>query len=161
DRGDRDRGEPHRRLAARAARQPRSHPVTAPVLDVRDLRIARRRPGGSDTIVSSVTLAGGAGETIGVVGEAGSGKSMAARAGTRLLPATMTATGQVTYDGRGLLGLREKQWRQVRGGQIGLILQDPFTMLNPVITVGRILAESIGARGMSRGERRGEAVRRL
>jgi peptide/nickel transport system ATP-binding protein len=133
-----------------------------PVLSVRDLRIVRARPGGSDTIVSGVSLAIGPGETIGIVGESGSGKSMTARAITGLLPPTLTASGQVSYDGRSLLGLKERQWQQVRGRQIGLILQDPFTMLNPVTRVGRILAESFtDHRRLDRGQRRAEVVRRL
>jgi peptide/nickel transport system ATP-binding protein len=132
-----------------------------PVLDVRDLRIVRARPGGADTIVSSVTLSLGAGETIGIVGESGSGKSMTARAITGLLPPALSAAGQVTYEGRSLLGQSERQWQQIRGRQIGLILQDPFTMLNPVTRVGRILAESFGHQRLDRAQRRAETVRRL
>jgi peptide/nickel transport system ATP-binding protein len=73
-----------------------------PVLGVRGLRIVRALPGASDTIVSGVSLAIGPGETIGIVGESGSGKSMTARAITGLLPPALTATGQVSYDGRDL-----------------------------------------------------------
>jgi peptide/nickel transport system ATP-binding protein len=133
-----------------------------PVLDVTGLRITRMRPGGTDTIVSSVSLALAAGETIGIVGESGSGKSMTARAITGLLPPGLTASGQVRYDGRDLAALREREWRAVRGREIGLILQDPFTMLNPVIRCGRILAESLPPEPrQGRKERRAEAVRRL
>jgi peptide/nickel transport system ATP-binding protein len=132
------------------------------VLEVRDLRITRNPSAGGGTIVSSVGLAVGPGETIGIVGESGSGKSMTARAITGLLPPALSASGQVSYGGRSLLGLKERQWQQVRGRQIGLILQDPFTMLNPVTRVGRILAESFTeGRGLSRAARRDEVVRRL
>jgi peptide/nickel transport system ATP-binding protein len=137
-----------------------------PVLDVRGLRITRTRPDGTDTIVSSVSLALAAGETIGIVGESGSGKSMTARAITGLLPPGLTASGRIRYDGRDLLPLAEREWRAVRGREIGLILQDPFTMLNPVIRCGRILEESLPSeprqrRRPGRSERRAEAVRRL
>jgi len=143
-----------------------TRPVAAgQALEVRDLRITRARrdrPGGADTIVSSVSLSLGPGQTIGIVGESGSGKSMTARAITGLLPPAMSASGQVSYGGRSLLGLKERQWQQVRGRQIGLILQDPFTMLNPVIRVGGILGESFASgRGLGRAERRAEVVRRL
>jgi peptide/nickel transport system ATP-binding protein len=132
------------------------------VLEVRDLRITRGRPpDGTDTIVSSVSLSLAPGETIGIVGESGSGKSMTARAITGLLPPALSASGEVSYGGSSLLGLTERQWQQVRGRQIGLILQDPFTMLNPVTRVGRILAESFGQHKLGRAARRAEVVRRL
>ena len=135
--------------------------LAGPVLDVRDLRIVRARPGGNDTIVSSVSLAVRPGETIAIVGESGSGKSMTARAITGLLPPGLSARGEVRYAGRNLLGLSERQWQQVRGSQIGLILQDPFTMLNPVARVRRILAESLAHRKLGRAKRQAETARRL
>ena len=126
------------------------------------MRIERRRGDRTETIVSSVDLAVGLGETIGIVGESGSGKSMAARALAGLLPPTLSASGDVRYAGRNLLDLSERDWRKVRGREIGLILQDPFTMLNPVMRCGRILDESLlSDRRLSRSERRDETVRRL
>jgi peptide/nickel transport system ATP-binding protein len=138
-----------------------------PLLDVRDLRIGRGRAGGAapastGTIVSSVSLSLRAGETIGIVGESGSGKSMTAKAVTGLLPPGITASGEVRYGGRNLLTVKEREWRAVRGGEIGLILQDPFTMLNPVLRCGTIIAESLPRdRTPGRAKRRAEAVRRL
>jgi peptide/nickel transport system ATP-binding protein len=160
--GDTPMTNGHRSRSVAAGEQ-LSRPVAAgEELKVRDLRITRARPGGADTIVSSVSLSLEPGETIGIVGESGSGKSMTARAITGLLPPAMSASGQVSYGGRSLLGLKERQWQQVRGRQIGLILQDPFTMLNPVIRVGGILAESFtSGRRLSRAARRAEVVRRL
>jgi len=129
---------------------------------VRDLRVSRARPGGSDTLVSSVSLSLRAGETIGMVGESGSGKSMTAKAVTGLLPPGITAVGEVLYGGRNLLTLREREWRAIRGQEIGLVLQDPFTMLNPVLRCAAIIAESMtGARGLGRAARRAEVRRRL
>jgi peptide/nickel transport system ATP-binding protein len=132
------------------------------VLEVKGLRIERVRPGLRDTIVSSLDLSLAPGETIGIVGESGSGKSMSARALTGLLPPTLVASGEVSYVGRNLLKLRERQWRRVRGREVGLILQDPFTILNPVMRCGRILAESLpDERRLGRAEKRAEAIRRL
>jgi peptide/nickel transport system ATP-binding protein len=131
-------------------------------LDVTDLRIERARDGLAQTIVSGVSLAVAKGESIGIVGESGSGKSMTARAVTGLLPPGLTATGSVSYGSRNLLDLPEREWRQVRGTEIGLILQDPFTMLNPVLRCASILGESLRTeRRLGRQERRAEVVRRL
>jgi peptide/nickel transport system ATP-binding protein len=133
-----------------------------PVLEVEGLRIERIRPGRRDTIVKTVDLALGPGETIGIVGESGSGKSMTARAIMGLLPPALTATGQVRYRGSNLLELNEREWQAMRGGEIGLILQDPFTMLNPVMTCGKIIGESLPREPrLSRDARREEVVRRL
>jgi peptide/nickel transport system ATP-binding protein len=134
-----------------------------PVLEVEGLRVERIRPGGRrDTIVTGADLALGPGETIGIVGESGSGKSMTARAIMGLLPRNLAASGQVRYRGRNLLGLREREWQAVRGGEIGLILQDPFTMLNPVMTCGKIIGESLPREPrLSRDAQRREVLRRL
>ncbi|TYB57424.1 ABC transporter ATP-binding protein [Nonomuraea sp. PA05] len=127
------------------------------MLSISDLRITH----GDRTLVSGIDLTVKPGETVGVVGESGSGKSITVRAATGLLPPGLTATGEVSYGGRDLLSLTERQWRRsIRGQEIGLIMQDPFTMLNPVMRCGDIIGESLGHRG-SRRERRQEAVRRL
>lgn len=137
-------------------------PDLGPVLEVEGLRIERLRPGRRDTIVKAVDLALGPGETIGIVGESGSGKSMTARAIMGLLPPALVASGQVRYRGSNLLELTEREWQAMRGGEIGLILQDPFTMLNPVMTCGRIIGESLPKEPrLSRDARREEVVRRL
>jgi peptide/nickel transport system ATP-binding protein len=133
-----------------------------PVLEVKGLRIERARPDRRDTIVTSVDLALGPGETIGIVGESGSGKSMTARAIMGLLPPALVARGQVCYRDRNLLELNERGWQAMRGSEIGLILQDPFTMLNPVLTCGKIIAESLPKEPrLSRDARRAEVIRRL
>jgi peptide/nickel transport system ATP-binding protein len=87
---------------------------------------------------------------------------MTAKAITGLLPRDVVATGAARYGGVNLLDLRERQWRMIRGREIGLILQDPFTMLNPVMRCGRILEESLlPERRLGRAERRAEVIRRL
>src|SRR5262245_51618690 len=134
------------------------------VLEVKDMRIDRVREDRTDTIVSSIGLTLGPGETIGIVGESGSGKSMTARAITGLLPPTLFAKGEVNYGGRNLLTYKEREWRSIRGQEIGLILQDPFTMLNPVFRCGRIIEESLlpqKGRRLSKKAKREEAIRRL
>ncbi|HET7571258.1 MAG TPA: ABC transporter ATP-binding protein [Gaiellaceae bacterium] len=136
------------------------HDLGGPLLELDDLRIQRARDGG--TIVSSVSLAVGAGETIGIVGESGSGKSMTAKAITGLLPPGVVAKGEIRYRGRNLVGQTERQLRSVRGHEIGFVLQDPFTMLNPVMRCGKILRESLRQdRRLSKDEWRAEARRRL
>ena len=133
-----------------------------PVLEVEGLRIERVRPGRRDSIVTTVDLALGPGETIGIVGESGSGKSMTARAIMGLLPPALVARGQVRYRDRNLLELTEREWQAMRGSEIGLILQDPFTMLNPVLSCGKIIGESLLKEPrLGRDARRAEVIRRL
>jgi peptide/nickel transport system ATP-binding protein len=102
------------------------------------------------------------GQTLGIVGESGSGKSLTVRAIIGLLPAGLRALGTVTFDGRQLTGARRRAWRAVRGSRISLLLQDPFTALNPLQAAGMTLAESLPAaiRG-DRSRRRDEITRRL
>jgi peptide/nickel transport system ATP-binding protein len=136
--------------------------AVGPVLEVAGLRIERAGQDRRNTIVTAVDLALGPGETIGIVGESGSGKSMTARAIMGLLPAALVASGQVRYRDRNLLELTEREWQAIRGSEIGLILQDPFTMLNPVLTCGKIIGESLPREPrLSRDARRAEVVRRL
>jgi peptide/nickel transport system ATP-binding protein len=130
------------------------------LLELNDVRIERDQ--GRGTIVSSVSFSFKAGETIGIVGESGSGKSMTAKAIAGLLPPGVVAHGEIRYGDTNLLKLREREFRGIRGGEIGFILQDPFTMLNPVMRVGRILRESLRPdRRLTRDEWREEGRRRL
>jgi peptide/nickel transport system ATP-binding protein len=138
--------------------------VNQPILEINGLRIAARAEGTPEMIVGNMSLQLAAGETVGIVGESGSGKSLTARAVLGLLPAGVAATGSVAYRGREILGLPERELRRIRGREVALVLQDPFTMLNPLRTCGRHVDELLrDARGrrLSRSARRGEAVRRL
>jgi peptide/nickel transport system ATP-binding protein len=116
---------------------------------VRALRIE----GPHGVIVDGLDLRVGEGETIGIVGESGSGKSLTARALVGLLPAGLRASGSIRLRERELLGARERVWRDVRGTEVALLLQDPFTMLNPLMKVGRQIDET--------APRRGQAIARL
>jgi len=138
--------------------------VTEPLLEISRLRIEARGAHEPRTIVGGMSLRLAAGETVGIVGESGSGKSMTARAVLGLLPPGLEATGAVSYGGREILGLPERQLRQVRGGEISLVLQDPFTMLNPLLRCGRQVVELLrdrDGRRLSRSSSRTEAIRRL
>jgi peptide/nickel transport system ATP-binding protein len=137
--------------------------VATPLLDVRDLQIESRIGGELRTIVSGLHLTVAPGETVGIVGESGSGKSMTARAVIRLLPHGLSATGEVLYGGRNLLELSEREMTRIRGAELGLVFQDPYTMLSPLRKCGRHIDEMLEGNGgrLSRRARREEAVRRL
>ena len=134
------------------------------LLAVRDLRITAQLSAGARSITTGIDLDLHAGETLGVVGESGSGKSMTARAIVGLLPGGVRASGAVRYRGDELLPASERALTRVRGAEIALIMQDPFTMLNPLMRCGDQIAEMLrDARGraLRRQARRAEAVRRL
>jgi peptide/nickel transport system ATP-binding protein len=136
--------------------------MSAPLLEVADLSVHATDRGQSKTLVREVDFSVRAGETLGVVGESGSGKSMLMKAVLGLLPKGVTTRGQVTFAGQRLDALDERRLRQVRGSRLSLLLQDPFTMLNPVQSVGATIAESLRAsRRASRKDVRAEVERRL
>lgn len=109
------------------------------VLEVRDLEVSF----GPTKILRGVTFDLEAGQTLGVVGESGCGKSMTGFAIMGMLqqPGKITA-GSIKLDGRELVGLREKELQDIRGDQIGLVMQDPFTSLNPMMRIGDQIAEA-------------------
>ena len=110
-----------------------------PVLEVRDLEVSF----GSVKILRGVSFDLEAGQTLGVVGESGCGKSMTGFAIMGMLqsPGRVSA-GSIKLEGRELVGLRERDYRDVRGDQIALVMQDPFTSLNPMMRVGDQIAEA-------------------
>ncbi len=142
-----------------------AQPVTAedspPVLSIRDLTTAFRTPEGWVDTVRNISFDVHAGETVAVVGESGSGKSVTALSTMRLLPDRIARTrGQILLGGRDLLRLSEAEMRKVRGGEIGMIFQEPMTSLNPVFTVGNQLAEALVLhRDMSWAQAEAEALR--
>jgi peptide/nickel transport system ATP-binding protein len=95
--------------------------------------------------VDGVSFHVGAGETLGIVGESGCGKSVTALSVMRLLPAKLgrTVAGSVHFDGVDLLGLDEAAMRDIRGNSIAMVFQEPMTSLNPVMTVGDQIAEAV------------------
>jgi len=103
--------------------------------------------------IDGLALAIQRGETFALVGESGCGKSMTALALMRLLPDSGTVTaGHITLDGTDVLGLPESAMRAVRGGRIGMIFQEPGTSLNPVLTVGQQMRETIETHTALRGD---------
>ncbi len=135
-----------------------------PLLEVGDLTIGDPGLKTERRIVSGLNLAVQKGEAIAIVGESGSGKSMTARAIVGLLPPGLGAQGSVTLDGQELLGADERKLRAIRGTRVGLVFQDPFTMLNPLLRTGRHITEALrderGKRLRGR-DARAEAIRRL
>ena len=119
------------------------------MLNVRDLNIRATADG--RTITSGVDLTVHAGETVAMVGESGSGKSLTTRAILGLLPAGVTATGHIEYEGSSLLDMKQKDLNRIRGRAIALVMQDPFTMLNPLMRAEDHVIESL--RGPAVGPR--------
>ncbi|MCX5592089.1 ABC transporter ATP-binding protein [Alcaligenes endophyticus] len=118
----------------------------ATLLEVRDLRTEFRFARTQwFPVVNNVSLEVAAGETLAVVGESGCGKSMLAYSIMRLLPDRIArpAGGQILLLGRDLASLREDEMRKVRGKDVSMIFQEPMTSLNPLMTVGRQVAESV------------------
>ena len=114
------------------------------LLSVEDLRVRFWTSRGLVHAVNGITFDVRPGETLGLVGESGCGKSVTALATMGILPrAARIPTGSIKLDGRELVGLSERAWRRVRGKEIAMIFQDPMTSLNPVLTVGAQLREAI------------------
>ena len=113
------------------------------VLAVRNLGIALRGHGRASRIVDAVDLTIGPGEIIALLGESGCGKSLTALAVMGLLPASFIAQGRVIFEGCDLLGAGRHRWRDVRGRRLSMIFQDPTASLNPILTVGRQIAETL------------------
>ena len=119
-----------------------------PLLTIRDLSVGFETSNGFATAVDGVSLEVGVGETVAIVGESGSGKSTTAMSVLGLLAGTGRVTGgSIDFDGTELVGLSEGRMRQLRGGAIGLVPQDPMSNLNPVSKVGVQVAEVLLAHG--------------
>ncbi|WP_424978706.1 ABC transporter ATP-binding protein [Leisingera sp. S232] len=117
--------------------------VTAPLLNVQNLRVSFRQDGQVSEAVRGVSFSVGRGETVALVGESGSGKSVSALSTVSLLGDSAMVTGSVTYDGTEMVGASERHLMQVRGNDISFIFQEPMTSLNPLHTIERQLEESL------------------
>jgi len=125
------------------------------LLEVDELSLSLR----GTTLLDGVSLAIERGERVGLIGESGSGKSLTALSVMGLVPEGATLTGSIRFDGRELVGLAERDWVQLRGDRISMIFQEPMTALNPVMRVGKQVAEVLELhRGASRASARREAV---
>jgi peptide/nickel transport system ATP-binding protein len=117
-----------------------------PLLQVQGLNVTFRTRDGDVRAVRDLTFGLARGETLGIVGESGAGKSTVALAILGLLPKNASVTGSVTSEGQELLGLRERDLTHVRGSVIAYVPQDPLSSLNPAFTVGWQVAETIWTR---------------
>jgi oligopeptide transport system ATP-binding protein len=135
-----------------------------PLLAVRNLHTEFRTGAGVVRAVDGISYTVERGETVAIVGESGSGKTAGALSILRLIPDPpgRTTEGQILFAGRDLLRLSDEEIRQVRGGDIGMIFQEPMTSLNPVLTIGRQITETIEQhRGADRSTARKRAVELL
>jgi peptide/nickel transport system ATP-binding protein/oligopeptide transport system ATP-binding protein len=114
-----------------------------PLLSIRGLRVAFGSNRGALVAVDGVDLDVRPGEVLGIAGESGSGKSVTLRAILGLVRAPGHVTGQILWRGRDLVTLSQRELRRVRGGEIGIIFQEPMTALNPVLTVGTQILENL------------------
>ncbi|MFF5553642.1 ABC transporter ATP-binding protein [Streptomyces olivaceoviridis] len=131
------------------------------LLEVRDLHVEFRTRDGVAKAVNGVSYGVDAGETLAVLGESGSGKSVTAQAVMGILdtPPGRITGGQILFQGKDLLKLKESERRRVRGARLAMIFQDALSSLNPVLTVGDQLGEMfVVHRGMSKKDARAKAV---
>ena len=119
--------------------------MTDPLLDIRDFRLHFDTFDGEHKALDGVNISVARGETVGIVGETGCGKSITAKSVLRLLPSppARVVSGEIRFQGRDLLTLPEAEIRRIRGIDIAMIFQDPMTYLNPVFTVGQQLVDVI------------------
>ena len=119
--------------------------ATDPVLDVTGLSTSFETRAGRVQAVQDVSFSVAPGEIVGLVGESGSGKTVTSLSLLRLLPPTARSTGRVMFEGRDVMRLRGEELRQLRGGRIAMVFQDPMTSLDPVFTVGSQMVGAIRA----------------
>jgi len=133
-------------LAAYTPLAPKASAATVePILDIAELRTWFFTRDGVVRAVDGVSFHVIPGETLAIVGESGCGKSVTALSILRLIPSPpgRIVSGAIQFAGRDLLGLSEAEMRQVRGNEISMIFQEPMTSLNPVLTIGRQIAETL------------------
>ena len=135
-----------RRTPVRAAKEPETQRI-GPLLAVENLSVEFHPRERTVRAVSGISFAMAAGETLAIVGESGCGKTVSALAILGLLPknAARITSGSIRFDGRELIGLSESEMERVRGHRISMVFQDPLTSLNPILTVGRQITETLEA----------------
>ena len=133
-----------------------------PLLEVTDLRVTLNTALGRVDALRGVSFALERGQTLGLIGESGCGKSLTALALMGLLPDGAQVTGSIRLDGTELSTLTEADWCGLRGRRMGMVFQEPMTALNPLHTVGVQIAEPLRLhRGLSRSQARAETLRLL
>jgi oligopeptide/dipeptide ABC transporter ATP-binding protein len=139
--------------------------VPDPLLSVQDLTVEFKTEDGVVRAVTGVSYDLFPGETLGVVGESGSGKSVSVMTMLGLIPMPpgRIVSGQALYQGDDLLTMPKKRLRDIRGGKVAMIFQDPMTSLNPVLTIGTQISEAIQVHnpGMSNDDARTRGIQLL
>jgi len=137
----------------------------AKLLEVKNLRVSYHTYAGEVQSVRGVDFHVNAGETLAIVGESGCGKTVTAKSLMRLIqtpPGEIKSDSEIIFDGKDIVKLDEKEMRTLRGSEISMIFQDPMTSLNPTMTIGKQIAESLMIhRGMSKKEAIEEATKML
>ncbi|WP_026973631.1 ABC transporter ATP-binding protein [Alicyclobacillus contaminans] len=113
------------------------------LLEISDLRTSFKSESGYMNAVAGVSLSLRAGETVGLVGESGCGKSVTSLSIMQLLPKTAKVEGSIRFQGKDLLAMKEPDVRKFRGNEISMIFQEPMTALNPVLRIGDQIAEPL------------------
>ncbi|WP_413742962.1 ABC transporter ATP-binding protein [Sodalis sp. RH15] len=140
------------------------HDISPPLLEVKGLNVMIAVKGGGRRAVTDVSFTVARGETLCIVGESGSGKTLTALSLMSLLPPRISvAGGGIMYNGRDLLTLDAESRERLNGDEIAMVFQDPMSSLNPVLTVGRQIAESISRHqpSLTRAQRENRAEQAL
>jgi len=135
--------------------------MTQPLLEIKDLAVYFDVPEGVARAVDGVSFHVSPGETLALVGESGCGKSVTSLSVLGLIPSPpgRIERGRIIYGGRNLLAEKEESLRKIRGNEISMIFQEPMTSLNPVLSIGRQVAEPLMVhRGLGRQEAMAEAL---
>jgi len=119
--------------------------VNAPLLSIEGVSVNLPTQRGALRAVDNVDLSLAAGRTLGIVGESGCGKTMLSRAVLQLLPKRAELSGRVMFNGRNLAALAPEELRRLRGPELAVVFQDPMTSLNPVLTIGTQIIETLQA----------------
>lgn len=117
------------------------------LLEVRNLSVSFNTGRRTIEVVQDVSFSINPGETLAVVGESGSGKSVSSMSIVDLLPGNAHRTGMIRFAGEDLLKVGSERMQHIRGAGIGVVFQEPMTALNPVYTVGALLAQAVGSHG--------------
>ena len=134
----------------------------APLLEVQDLRVSLNTTRGPAEALRGVSFSLQRGQTLGLIGESGCGKSITALALMGLLPEGAQVSGGLRLDGRDLLSLAEHDWCRLRGNRLAMVFQEPMSALNPLHTIGRQIAEPLRLhKGLAAAAARAEALRLL
>jgi len=135
------------------------------ILEVKDLRVSFHTYAGEVQAVRGISFYLKKGETLAVVGESGCGKTVTSKSLMRLIPeppGEIKKGSQILFDGRDISLMSERELRELRGSDISMIFQDPMTSLNPTMTIGKQISESLVIhRGMSKTEAMSEAIKML